>query len=258
MNNYQRAREMAGFTQKELAAKIGVKPGIISRYEAESDLAVIPPLPRIKAIAEACGVSVNFLTDPDYPLGELDDEQRRRFKQEIRLKDHILQKWKDETEASYGTAHPFLYMLKDRWIPTIFDVDYVCKKFGMERLLILNTELPAESDLNERIQSRWNSASNKISPDENGIFTLKIPDFQFVQIETFLYNKGYIVNETEAKLFEESGIKVIDESGSKHLYMNVDNVAPDVLKALIVLINSSKMPPQGPEGPETADSNIQK
>ena len=262
MNRFQRAREMAGFTQKELSEKIGVKPPIISRYEDEGEKRIIPPLNRINMISDVCGVPVSFLTDP-IPLKPLTDEQADRFRNELRVRNEVFQKWQDETEASYGTKHPFLYMLKDRWVFTEYDVHYVCDRYGMDELLILNTELPSESDINARIKET-------MYRDKNGNIIVKSTADSFEAIRSYLFSHGYLVNDTDAKLFEECGVKVISEDNGKHLYLNIDNVDPEAIRAIIVLIKQAQKyhdeqlprpknkPPQDTEDPETAENSIQK
>lgn len=245
---------MAGFTQKELAEKIGLKPGIISRYELENESAVIPPFPRIKAIAEACGLPVSFLTDPK-PLHPLDKDQAIRFKNELKARADIYRHHPGETEACYGNEHPFLYMLKERWVPTESDVNYVCKRHGLDKLLILNTDLPAASDLNERIKET-------MYRDENGMIIVKSNAESFERIRSFLFNQGFLISDTDAKLFEECGVKVINEDDGSHLYLNIDNIDPEAIRAIIVLTKQAekyhdealsrqtKNPPQDQEDPE--------
>ena len=256
MNRFQRAREMAGYTQKELAEKIGLKPGIISRYEAESDSAVIPPFSRMQAIADACDLPISFLTDPNLVFSPLNEEQAARFKREIAARKAVLSHWPEETVSNYGTTHPFLYMLKDRWEPTLEDVHYVSKRYGIDSSLILNTVLPSETDLEAKLNEQLNILKQSFKSDENGNVILTIPDFQFIQIETYLYNKGFVVNEIDAKLFEESGIKVIDENNEKHLYLKIDDLDPAVIKALIILVksnqSSNKKTPQAEQDPSEA------
>ena len=58
----RKAREKAGFSQKELAEIVGVKPTTFNGYESgkhdpKSDLLV--------KIANACGVTVDYLLDVD-------------------------------------------------------------------------------------------------------------------------------------------------------------------------------------------------
>lgn len=64
------ARRNKNLTQKELAEMIGVNFSIISRYENET---IVPPANRILAIADALGVSV------DYLIGKSNERQSDNF-----------------------------------------------------------------------------------------------------------------------------------------------------------------------------------
>ena len=242
MNNYQRAREMAGFTQKELAAKIGVKSGIISRYEAESDLAVIPPFPRIKAIANACGVPISFLTDQQ-DLHPLNAEQSKRLKQELLKLNDALYLVPDETTTTYGTTHPFLYMLKERWEFTVEDLEYIRRRYGIMSNNILHDELPEP----DAVRAVWKDG--------------RLDDFQDAKIShspddilSYVANSGmsfrHFASEDAANL-SLCGIVVVMVEGKSDLYLNLDDLDMDTINALVTLSRKNKKPPQDPEDPET-------
>lgn len=58
MNTIREIRKQKNMTQAELADKIGVKRTVLGRYE---NGIITPPLPRLKAIAEELGVSIECL-----------------------------------------------------------------------------------------------------------------------------------------------------------------------------------------------------
>lgn len=71
-NRIRAARKKANLTQEELAAQIGVKRSIISKYETGS---VEPSLSQLKKIATALDVSVVELLSEDYEWKYLEQEQ---------------------------------------------------------------------------------------------------------------------------------------------------------------------------------------
>lgn len=132
MNKYRRARERAGFTQKELSKMIGVEPSVISRYELEGESSSItPPQARRESLALACGVELDFLENNNPQLkSELTIEQRARFRKEV---ESLAEKYGHHPEQlmiQFGNKHPFQYLLKERWVPIVEDVYYLSKVFG--------------------------------------------------------------------------------------------------------------------------------
>ena len=132
MNKYRRARERAGFTQKELSKMIGVEPSVISRYELEGESnSITPPQARRENLARACGIDIEFLENNNPKLkSELTLEQKARFRKEI---ENLAEKYKhhpDYVRLQFGNSHPFQYMLKERWIPIVEDVYYLSAVFG--------------------------------------------------------------------------------------------------------------------------------
>ena len=249
---------MAGFTQVELSEIIGVKHSVISRYEDDNSAHKIePPLSRVNQIAKACGLPVSFFTDLKHPVERsvLAEEQAARFKNELKSRADIYRHHPGETKACYGNEHPFLYILKERWAPTEYDVNYVCNRHGLDKLLILNTDLPVASDINEKIKET-------MYRDENGMIIVRSNAESFERIRSFLFNQGFLISDTDAKLFEECGVKVINEDDGSHLYLNIDNIDPEAIRAIIVLTKQAekyhnealsrqtKNPPQDQEDPE--------
>ncbi len=233
MNRYKRVREMAGFTQKELAQLVGLKPAAISRYEDEGSNNVIPPLVRIEQIAKVCSVPISFLTDPK-PLLPLNDEQSKRFRQSIKSYNDALKRWPEESVATYGTNHPFLYMLKDRWLPTLEDVQYISRKFGIDAFLILHTEMPSNSDINSALgaYAQRSDQPRKISFFDN---PKKI-------IETINQKglKKYPVSIDEATRLIMSGVVVLSDDTGEDLYLRLDDLDFDTINALTVLSQKNK------------------
>lgn len=57
-NRIVQARELAGLTQKELAARLGISPSTLNGYEKGNH---DPKSPGLVAIANLCGVTVDYL-----------------------------------------------------------------------------------------------------------------------------------------------------------------------------------------------------
>ena len=269
MNRYQRAREMAGYTQKELATKLGLKPAVISRYESEeATVHITPSVERAKEIAEICSVSVSFLTD-EKKLYYLDDEQAARFREEISTYNDGLKHWPEETEACYGTTHPFLYMLKDRWKPTVEDVEYVQRKFGIQGKYILNKYV-----VNRAAASKQIKDYNDKTAVERTTYTTasKVIDY-------FWARKEESIGFTDAQALILDGVIIIEKDGVDELYLNITDVDYDIVESVITIVNKNRRkeqenrewkelmerafseeekPPQNPEDPETAENSIQK
>lgn len=228
MNRFQRAREMAGYTQKELSAKIGVKPPIISRYEDEGEKQIVPPLARIMAISEACGVSMSFLTDTS-PLTPLNDEQARRFKEELMRYNKTFMSWPEEVAASYGTQHPFLYMLKDRWKPTLEDLQYISRRFGIDTLHILKTELPSSSVIRSALETSGGDVGSK-----KIVEVLDTPD----TLAKYLEERGlsqYHISLEDAESLILCGVKILVSDEGKELYLKIDDLDLESIEAIVTL-----------------------
>ena len=142
MNKYRRARERSGYTQKELGAIIGVEPSVISRYELDTAKnCIVPPTERKESIASACGIPLDFLENTNPALTvELDIGQKARFNHAVQLLNQGLSAHPEETKIQYGNAHPFMYLLKERWTPIIEDVYYLAMRFGTSINQILHDE----------------------------------------------------------------------------------------------------------------------
>lgn len=235
MNRFQRTREMAGFTQVELSDIIGVKHSVISRYEDESSMhKIAPPLSRIEQIAQACDVQISFLTDPQ-ELHPLNDEQRERFREAVSSYNDGLQRLPNETKAAYGTTHPFLYMLKGRWEPTVEDVEYVEKKFGIQGKYILNEYTVNVTEAEKQLKEN-------LGPE-------------LFEITDYFYKNGFFISLEEAKLLATEGVIVSEKDGNKNLYLDISGIEIDAILALVTLANKSKKikkPPQA-EKPETEE-----
>lgn len=229
MNRYQRAREMAGFTQRELANLIGVKPAVVSRYEDESDNRIVPPLNRIQAIAKVCGVPVSFLTDPKR-LYMLDDEQAKRFREEISAYNDSLKHWPEETESAYGTKHPFLYMLKDRWEPAIEDVEYVERKFGIKGKYIINKYVVNRAEADRQIEE-----NDRQTVSEKKTYSTPSKIFQY-----FLEQNDTVVTYSDANALSMDGIIVIESDQGLELYLNISNVDFDIIESVITIVNKNR------------------
>ena len=60
MNNFKRARLIAGMTQSELAEKIGVTVVSVHQWESGRNL---PKVKRLKSVAEALNTTVEYLLE---------------------------------------------------------------------------------------------------------------------------------------------------------------------------------------------------
>ncbi len=66
------ARDVAGFTQEQLAERVGCKPVQVSRWETNAQQ---PKIDRLEAIAAALGRPVSFFfSEPDPPLSGAEQE----------------------------------------------------------------------------------------------------------------------------------------------------------------------------------------
>lgn len=79
------ARKKAGLTQEQLAATIGVKRAVISKYETG---AIEPSISQLQKISDALNVSISYL------LGANDDPDKSSFNSvafDLAIREHIIQ-----------------------------------------------------------------------------------------------------------------------------------------------------------------------
>lgn len=217
MNKYRRARERAGFTQKELSALIGVEASVLSRYELDEESNRInPPEERKRAIAEYCGIPLDFLEEENPKWMEtLSVEQKARFIEVVKNLEQIINR-----PLLYGNPHPFRYLLKPRWVPIVQDAFYIDLRFH-DVLPTSNSTYILEGDL---------GGNPDISPED--------------RLE---YERTAAKREVEEEYFStlhsdlrSAGARLVYRSDGKYLDINVDNIDPDILHALLVLIRVSK------------------
>ena len=68
------ARQKAGLTQRELAARAGTSQSAVARYERARSM---PDIPTLQRLLEACGLELRFRVEP------LDDTQDRQIREAI-------------------------------------------------------------------------------------------------------------------------------------------------------------------------------
>ena len=217
MNKYRRARERAGFTQKELSALIGVEASVLSRYELDGEANKInPPEERKRAIADFCGISYEFLEDESPSMMELlSVEQKARFTEIVKHLDRVINK----PHILCGNPHPFRYLVKARWIPIVQDAAYI-----------------------DRFRD--------ILPNSNSTYILmgstdSEPDLTLAgskEADEFLNEKlrDNEKNTLMRTVLHSDETRIIEENGEKHLFLNIDDIDPEIQQALLILVRTSK------------------
>lgn len=218
MNKYKRARQRAGYTQKELSNIIGVEASVLSRYELDAEHnKITPPEERKKAIADACGITLEFLEDeqPDR-MSLLTIEQKARFAEVVRLLDQKINK----PQEICGNTHPFRYLLKARWVPIVQDALY---------LDLFSKIIPYVPSQYILLGSN-STLDNNLSPEDR-LAVNKLLDEKHREEDRMLLAES-LQNGCDTKIIEEDGIK-------RH-YINIDGIDPYVQKALLLLVKTSK------------------
>lgn len=218
MNKYKRARQRAGYTQKELSAIIGVEASVLSRYELDEEHnKITPPEERKKAIADACGITLEFLEDerPNM-MSLLTIEQKARFVEVVRFLDQNINK----PHEICGNTHPFRYLLKARWVPIVQDAAYLdlfreVTHYVPSQYILMGNNLDLDSNVNP----------------EDRLASEKLLEEKCREEDLALLSES-LQNDCDTRIIEEDGIK-------RH-YINIDGIDPYVQKALLLLVKTSK------------------